>query len=82
MTETERRVRLFRNGRDQILCIPRGFELEGDEAVVRKEGSRLIVEPVRKSGLLETLSGLEPLNERFPDVDEGLAPLGDVEPEP
>jgi virulence-associated protein VagC len=30
------------------LRIPREFELEGDEAIVRNEGDRLIIQPVRK----------------------------------
>ena len=42
MAETERHVRLFRNGRNQALRIPREFELPGDEAILRKEGDRLI----------------------------------------
>jgi len=79
MAETERHVRLFRNGRNQALRIPREFELEGYEAVLRKEGDRLIIEPVRKGRLLAVLASLEPLEETFPDVDEDLAPLDDVE---
>ncbi len=79
MAETERHVRLFRNGRNQALRIPPEFELEGDEAVLRKEGDRLIIEPVRKGRLLAMLASLEPLEETFPDVDEDLAPLDDVE---
>jgi antitoxin VapB len=79
MAEFERYVRLFRNGRNQALRIPREFELEGDEAIVRKEGDRLIVEPVRKGRLLALLKTLEPLDETFPDVDEDLASLADVE---
>ncbi len=79
MTQRERRVRLFRNGRNQALRIPREFELEGDEAILRKEGDRLIVEPVRKGRLLALLNTLEPLDEPFPDVDEDLVPLDDVE---
>ena len=55
MPQTERHVRLFRNGRNQAVRIPREFELEGDEAIMRKEGSRLIVEPVRKGRLLSLL---------------------------
>ena len=78
MPESERRVRLFRNGRNQALRIPREFELEGDEAILRKEGDRLIVEPVRKGRLLALLSTLEPLDELFPNVDENLAPPDDV----
>lgn len=76
--ESERHVRLFRNGRNQALRIPKEFELEGDEAIVRKEDDHLIIEPVRRKGLLAVLSGLEPLDEPFPDVDEGLGKPDDV----
>ncbi len=79
MIEQDRIVRLFRNGRNQALRIPREFELEGDEAIVRKEGDRLIVEPVRKGQLLKLLSTLEPLDDGFPDVDSDLQVLDDVE---
>jgi antitoxin VapB len=78
MATTERHVRLFRNGRNQALRIPREFELEGDEAVLRKEGDRLVIEPRRKGRLQALLATLEPLTETFPDVDEDLAPLDDV----
>jgi antitoxin VapB len=76
---SERHVRLFRNGRNQALRIPREFELEGEEAIIYKEGDKLIVEPVRKKKLLALLATLEPLDETFPDVDETLRPLDDVE---
>jgi antitoxin VapB len=72
---TERRVRLFRNGRNQALRIPRDLELEGDEAILRKEGDRLVVEPVRKGRLLALLATLEPLEDELPDVDGELGPL-------
>jgi antitoxin VapB len=78
MTETERHVRLFRNGRNQALRIPREFELQGSEAIIRKEGDRLIVEPVRKGRLLALLATLDPLDETFPDTNEDLAPLDDM----
>jgi len=42
---SERRVRLFSNGRNRAVRIPRGFELSGTDAGMRKEGDRLIVEP-------------------------------------
>ena len=76
---SERHVRLFRNGRNQAIRIPREFELEGDEAIIHKEGDRLIVEPVRKGRLLALLATLEPLDETFPDIDEALLPLDDLE---
>ena len=78
MTEVERRVRLFRNGRNQALRIPREFDLEGDEATLRKDGDRLVVEPVRKGRPLGLPASLAPLDEPFPDVDQDLAPLDDV----
>ncbi len=78
MDHRERHVRLFRNGRNQALRIPREFELEGDEAIIRKEGERLIVEPLRKGRLLDLLSTMEPLDEVFPDVDGDLPRLDDV----
>ncbi|HLF12164.1 MAG TPA: AbrB/MazE/SpoVT family DNA-binding domain-containing protein [Gammaproteobacteria bacterium] len=70
----ERYVRLFRNGRNQALRIPREFELDAEEAIVRKDGERLIVEPVRKRSLLALLGSLEPLDDTFPDADETLSP--------
>ena len=78
MATSERHVRLFRNGRNQALRIPREFELEGQEAIIHKEGDRLIVEPVRKGRLLALLASLEPLTETFPSIDDDLPPLDDV----
>jgi len=75
---SERHVRLFRNGRNQALRIPREFELEGTEAIIRKDGDRLIVEPMRKGRLLSLLATLDSLTEVFPDVDEDLGPQDDV----
>ncbi len=76
---TVRHARLFRNGRNQALRIPKEFELEGEEAIIRKEGDKLIIEPVTKGGLLQLLATLRPLDEDFPDVDEGLPALDDVQ---
>jgi antitoxin VapB len=75
MAQHIRHVRLFRNGRNQALRIPREFELDGREAIIRKEGDRLIIEPVRKGRLLELLGSLDPVEVRFPDIDEDLPPL-------
>ena len=72
---SERHVRLFRNGRNQALRIPREFELEGNEAIIHKEGERLIIEPVKKKGLLALLASWQPLPEGLPEIsDPELAP--------
>jgi antitoxin VapB len=74
----ERRVKLFRNGRNQALRIPVEFELPGKEALVHREGDRLVIEPVRKRSLLALLATLGPLDVDFPDVDENLLPPRDI----
>lgn len=79
MVEPERHARLFRNGRNQALRIPREFEIDGDEVIVRKEGDRLIIEPIRQGRLLALLKTLEPLDEPFPDVDEDLTRPDEVD---
>ena len=68
----ERRVKLFKNGRNQAVRIPRGFELPGKNAVMRKEGEKLIVEPVAPKSLLDVLATLAPLDEEFPNVPDSL----------
>ena len=80
-------VSLFRNGRNQAVRIPVEFELPGEEALIRKEGNRLIIEarsdaPVKSwDDLLALMSTWEPLGaeDEFPDVDEGVLPLRDVD---
>jgi antitoxin VapB len=64
----ERQVSLFRNGRNQAVRIPREFELEGTEAIIHKEGDKLIIEPVRKKSLKELLASLPSLDEDFPEI--------------
>jgi antitoxin VapB len=71
----ERRVRLFRKGRDQAVRIPREFELPGDEAVLRKEGDGLVIEPLPRPSLLAFLAELEPIEDDF-------LPFDDPPPEP
>jgi antitoxin VapB len=70
---TERQVRLFKNGRNQALRIPRDLELPGHEAILRKEGPRLIVEPVAGPSLLAVLAKLKPLDEEFPRIRRAAA---------
>lgn len=67
---SERHVKLFKNGRNQAVRIPREFELPGDEAIMRKEGDRLIIEPARPKSLLAVLASLAPLEEAFPAIED------------
>jgi antitoxin VapB len=70
---TERQVRLFRNGRNQALRIPRDLELPGRTATLRKEGARLIVEPLAGPSLLAVLAKLKPLADDFPAIHRPAA---------
>lgn len=80
MAEVDRNLtkeaRLFRNNRSQAVRIPVEFELPGDRVLIHRDGDRLIIEPVRRKGILGLLDGWEPLDEAFPEVDDP-----DVEPE-
>jgi antitoxin VapB len=66
----ERRVKLFKNGRNQAVRIPREFELPGDDAIMRKEGEKLIIEPALPQSLLALLATLKPLDEDFPPIPD------------
>jgi antitoxin VapB len=68
----ERHVKLFRNGRNQAVRIPREFELQGEDAVMRKDGDKLIIESVPPRSLLLVLESLAPLNEEFPPIADPL----------
>ena len=74
---TERHVRLFKNGRNQAVRIPREFELPGEDAIMRKEGDRLVIEPAPPRSLLAILATLDPLEETFPPIED--LPLEPVE---
>jgi antitoxin VapB len=69
----ERHVKGFKDGRNQAVRIPREFEFSGEDAIMRKEGDRLIIEPAPPKSLLAVLATLAPLEEDFPPIS-GLAP--------
>lgn len=83
-----RQVRLFRNGANQAVRIPKEFELPGKDAVIHREGNRLIIEPIQTKPekgtaaamlwALAEIRKLGPSEDEFPDVDEGLLPLDDI----
>ncbi len=70
----ERHVKLFKNGRNQAVRIPREFEFPGEDAIMHKEGERLVIEPAPPKSLLAVLSTLAPLEEDF-------TPIPDLPPE-
>ena len=59
----ERHVKLFKNGRS------------GEDAIIRKEGNKLIIETPPPRSLLALLATLDP-------IDEALDPFDDAAPEP
>ena len=65
-----RHVKLFKNGRNQAVRIPREFELPGEDAILRKEGKRLIIEPRPPKSLLAVLATLKKLDEDFPPISD------------
>ena len=65
-----RRVRLFRNGRNQAVRFPVEFELRGNEAIMHRDGDRLVIEPIRRRGLLALLMTMQPID--FPEIDDPI----------
>jgi antitoxin VapB len=72
---SDRHVKVFKNGRNRAVRIPKEFEFPGDEAIMRKEGNKLVIEPIAPKSLLAVLASLKPL-------DEDFAPIKDSPPEP
>jgi antitoxin VapB len=70
-----RTVKLFRNGRNQAVRIPRELELPGKEALLSREGDVLTLRPAKPRSLLAVLKAL-------PALSEGLPPARDRAPEP
>jgi antitoxin VapB len=66
----ERHVKLHKTGRNQVVRIPREFELPDEDAIMRKEGERLIIEPAPPNSLLAMLATLRPLDEDFPPIPD------------
>lgn len=88
-TASARQVRLFRNGANQAVRIPREFEFEAQEVVMTKVGNTLVLEAVnpkpKKGSAAALLAALDSMKdwpvvtEPFPDVDEGMLPLDDID---
>ncbi len=74
-----RQVALFRNRSNQAIRIPREFELEGTQAIIRKEGNRLIIEPVSKPNrLLALLDTWDAMDETLPEIEDAPVQHEDI----
>ncbi len=78
MPESQRPVKLFRNGRNQAVRIPVEFELPGTDAIMFREAGRLIIEPVRQRGLAALLDSWQPMTEDFPDIADPASASEDI----
>ena len=63
-------VRLFRNGRNQAIRIPRELELPGNEATLRRAGNLLVIEPAARPSLKTLLKQWQPLNIDWPEIPD------------
>ncbi|UXE58777.1 MAG: antitoxin [Woronichinia naegeliana WA131] len=59
--------------------IPQELFLLTKEVSIRKEGEKLIIEPYLQKKLVEILATLDDIDEEFPNIDEGLLPLDNIE---
>ena len=71
-----REAKLFRNNRSQAVRIPAEFELPGDRVLIRREGGKLIIEPMTKpTNMIELLAEWKkeaPLGpeDQFPEIED------------
>ncbi len=79
MAMSERHVKLFKDGRSQAVRIPREFEPPGEDAIIRKEGQRLIIEAAPPRSLLAVLATLQTFDENFPPIDDPPAEPVDLD---
>lgn len=65
-----RHVKLFKNGSNQAVRIPREFELPGEDAIMRREGDKLIIEAAPSKSLLALLARLGPIEDAFGEIED------------
>jgi antitoxin VapB len=71
--DTIRTARLFRNGKNQAVRLPREFEIKAREVIIRKEGANLILTP-KPETWQDYFASAQRLNDDFPE-DIGDLPL-------
>lgn len=55
-------AKIFWTGRSQAVRLPKEFRFEGSEVAIRREGDKVILEPVEENGWA-WLNALEPLDD-------------------
>ena len=70
MMNAYRHVKLFKNGRNQAVRIPREFELPGEDAIMRRDGDKLVIEAAPPKSLLSILAELTPIEECLAEIDD------------
>ncbi len=78
------RAKLFANGRSQAVRLPKEFRLPGREVLIRRDGTRIVLQPLDESGLpagfwqeIDRLTaGID-----FPDPEPLAGGLLDLSPE-
>jgi antitoxin VapB len=74
-----RRVRVIEDDGDgQMVRIPREFALPGGDVLVRQDGPRLIIEPVRNLGLKALIASWDAINDEWPEIDDPVPTPVDV----
>jgi antitoxin VapB len=63
----EQIIELSHDGDRQSLTIPAEFTLSSDRVRLRKDGDRLIVEPIQPRSLIALLQTLPNIEEEFPE---------------
>lgn len=65
----------------QVIVVPAEFELPEGEFLLVRDGDRLIVEPKppkKPQTFAELFAQMETIDVEWPDIDEGLLPLDDI----
>jgi antitoxin VapB len=60
-------AKLFRSGRSQAVRLPKEFRFEGDEVRIRREGRRVVLEPMEVKPSTDDWAWLDELRAQLPD---------------
>jgi antitoxin VapB len=83
----EQRAKLFANGRSQAVRLPKDFRMPGTEVSIRREGSRIILEPLEECSLdakgwpCDLWKWFDEFDADFPDPEPMSLALQDPETE-